>query len=220
MSSIEIYKIDKDGHSFFAQDIKNSWRGAILVWMEMEKKYLPQYIPLILSREIQDMFSDKSKKHSWLKKKYVDYSDFRKNIDSDDLAVLGLENYNRCVGFDISNMKEIWNLCDDKSVDINDRICLWTTFDFSVLKREDIPIVVNAMKHFCCKGIFDKQIKVLENLYKDTDCFAVAWNQTSVNTAYWTPCYNDCEEDEVPFNLFDEMAKNEDIELFDISIFS
>jgi hypothetical protein len=45
MSYTEIYKFKKDGNAECFAEIRNAYRGAMLVWRIIEKKYLPPYIP-------------------------------------------------------------------------------------------------------------------------------------------------------------------------------
>jgi len=45
MSYTEIYRISKTGNVRLHEEVKNSLRGAMAVWMELEKKYLPPYVP-------------------------------------------------------------------------------------------------------------------------------------------------------------------------------
>ena len=41
MSYTEIYAFDKNGNAYMFGEVQNSWRGAMKVWTELEKKYLP-----------------------------------------------------------------------------------------------------------------------------------------------------------------------------------
>ena len=43
MSSTIIYTFDKNGVAHHFADVKNAWRGAMAVWMELEKRHLPPY---------------------------------------------------------------------------------------------------------------------------------------------------------------------------------
>jgi len=43
MSSTIIYTFDKNGNAQHFADVKNAWRGAMAVWMELEKRHLPPF---------------------------------------------------------------------------------------------------------------------------------------------------------------------------------
>ena len=45
MSYTEIYKFNKKGDAEFLDEVKNSFRGAMAIWIILEKKYLPKYVP-------------------------------------------------------------------------------------------------------------------------------------------------------------------------------
>ncbi len=45
MSYTEIYKFKKDGHAEFLDEVKNAFRGAMAIWIIVEKRYLPKYTP-------------------------------------------------------------------------------------------------------------------------------------------------------------------------------
>lgn len=45
MSYTEIFKFKKDGNADYLGEVKNAWRGAMAIWMHLEKKYLPPYYP-------------------------------------------------------------------------------------------------------------------------------------------------------------------------------
>jgi len=56
MSSTEIYGLKKNTVEYIGET-RNSWRGAMAIWIFLEKKYLPKYIPdwvRALNREDQE----------------------------------------------------------------------------------------------------------------------------------------------------------------------
>ena len=214
MSCIEIYKIDTDGYSHYYDDVPNSWMGSMRVWSVLEEKYLSQYIPDTLVEIYENILDGRRRRFEWLKEKYKTIEDFKKNATKEDIKLLYGYIPTRCSSLSIEPMKEIWNLVDDTKLTLAERMCLWTTFDYSVVKKENISDIINAMKEFSTE-IFQPQIDVLNELLKEPDCYAIAWNQTSINCAYWRPCIAECDEDEKPFNLFDKRKENEDIEFLD-----
>lgn len=105
--------------------------------------------------------------------------------------------------FDLSLMKRIWNLADNKRVPLDERIVLCTTLDKCLIRKEDIPRVVTAFRNFDGETSLKEQADVLEELYQDDDCIAVGWHQNSVNCEQWFE-YN-CLEQTDHYYLFDEL---------------
>lgn len=214
MSCIEIYKIDKDGYSHHYNDVPNSWMGSMKVWNVLEEKYLPQYIPDTLIEIYENILDGRRRRFEWLKEKYKTIEEFKENVTRDDIKLLYDYIPTRCSSLSVEPMKEIWNLVDNERLTLAERVCLWTTFDYSVVKKENISDVIKAMEKFSI-DIFQPQIDILKELQNEEDCYAIAWNQTSINCAYWRPCIDECDEDEKPFNIFDKRKENKNIEFFD-----
>lgn len=174
MSYTEIYGFDKTGKAYFAGKVDNAFRSAIMIWMLMEERYLPPYIPQ---------------------------------------GCIGNRTYTRCAAFfNEKAMQEVWDLVLDKNVPEKDRICMCTTFDNCLVKKEEIPDVVDAFRKFGGSTSLPEQAKILEKLYTDDNCIAVGWNQTSVNCDNWLNRgsagneYN-CIIGEEHFWLFEELNK-------------
>jgi len=95
-------------------------------------------------------------------------------------------------------MKNVWNLAGNKDVSIADKVVLFTTFDRYIIKKEDIPTVVECFKQ---KGYKDtslsEQAEVIQSLYENDDCIAVGWNQNSINYNTWDTFHNG-----KPYNIF------------------
>lgn len=45
MSYTEIFKFKKDGNAAHLGEVRNAFRGAMAIWVHLEKKYLPPYRP-------------------------------------------------------------------------------------------------------------------------------------------------------------------------------
>lgn len=45
MSYTEIYKFKKNGDAELFAEVKNAFRGAMAIWVNIEKRYLPKYVP-------------------------------------------------------------------------------------------------------------------------------------------------------------------------------
>lgn len=215
MSCVEIYKIDTNGNSHLFGTAQNSWLGAMQLWKHMEEEYLPQYIPDTLVEIVENILDGRRRGFDWVKQKYPTIDDFKQRAEKDDIKILYHFMPSRCSSFDTKAMQDIWNLVDNENVPIYKRICLWTTFDYSVVKKEHIQTIINAMKQFEEIDSFKEQIVVLSELLQEDDCFAVAWNQTSVNCSHWCPCIEDCDEEDVPFDFFEYKKKNENVEYFE-----
>lgn len=66
MSYTEIYKFKNNGEAELHTEIKNSWLGAMAVWIFLDKKYLPPYTPewAILSKQTDKTYSRASDPHA------------------------------------------------------------------------------------------------------------------------------------------------------------
>lgn len=198
MSTTVIHGFDLDGVcTDEITEAHNAWRGAMAIWKILERKYLPKYRP----RYVPD----------WIQ-------------DDEVNEYLGFEP-TRINGTDPDAMKEVWQLFTNANVSTTDRIVFGTTLDNALVKRENIPKVIEAFEEF------DKEHEGLTNLkeqadglrafYADEKISAVGWNQTSINGDDWSN-FGGYEEDEdgeetpVPYNfntgdkhwwLFDELEK-------------
>lgn len=87
------------------------------------------------------------------------------------------------------DMQPIWNLWKANNIPLSYRIVLMSTFDNVMVKRENIPLVIEAIKEYAKEfddaGHLPEQAKKLEELFDDQECFAICWNQTSVNADAW-----------------------------------
>lgn len=59
MSYTEIYKFKKDGDAECVATVKNAFRGGMAIWLIVEKRYLPKYVPTWAT-----MLGDTSKEYS------------------------------------------------------------------------------------------------------------------------------------------------------------
>ncbi len=116
--------------------------------------------------------------------------------------------------FDENAAKEIWNLADRKDIPLHERIVLHTTFDYCLVKAEDIPKVIEAFRKFGCDDYISlpEQADILEKLPDGT--IAVGWNQTSVVCDDWSNKggYDEENDEAIPYNC---LTMNEHYWLFD-----
>jgi len=109
---------------------------------------------------------------------------------------------------DDKNWNCIWGLSDSDEVLYSDRIVMEATFDKVMVKRENLLTLAKAMDDFCTRyepGSLPEQVQTLRELFKDEDCFAVCWQQTSVTCAW------EEESDEELDEYGDEISRNYDV---------
>lgn len=193
MSYTEIFGFDKEGNAYSYGEVKNAFRGAMAIWSILEDKYLPPFIP-----------------------EYAKAMGIKTIEDAE--RVLGYKT-SRCTAImEDGPIKEVWNLADNKEVSEVDRICLLSTFDRSLVKRENLVRLIKAFRAFVGDTSLKEQADIIEEMMKDENCIAVGWNQTSVNCDTWESYSYDEENDEtVPYNclkqaehywVFDELNLN------------
>lgn len=114
----------------------------------------------------------------WLEEKYL--PPFRYH---DELRPVSRLSYL----LDGSKAQEIWDLWKDSRLSSDERLVLFSTFDYNYLPFERIPDMVEAMRavHLLMEegSNFGKQADALECLFKERkDVQAVAFNGTSVTS--------------------------------------
>ena len=193
MSQTEIYGFDQSGNAYFKAGIKNSWRGAMAIWSFLEEKYLPPYIP------------DYIKATNW----YYDGIGFDEVVEN-----LGYKptRVTSPLGKD-NPLQEIWDLADSEELSLDEKIVLYTTFDSMLVKKEDLPRVIEAFNKFEGITSLKEQASVLTEMLEDENCIAVGWNQTSVNAKTWDNYADDEKTDDgVSYNC---LTQDEHFWLFD-----
>jgi hypothetical protein len=84
--------------------------------------------------------------------------------------------------------KPIWALARREDIPLSDRTVLTSTFDHAMVRRAEIPTLIDAIKDWCQRfepGTLLEQAAVLAELAQDERCYAVCWNQTSVCGDMW-----------------------------------
>lgn len=110
--------------------------------------------------------------------------------------------------FDMGKMKDIWNLVDDTKVSINERIALFTTLDKCLVKKEDLPKVIEAFREFEVDTSLKEQADILEDIYNSCEEYiAVGWHQNSISCEQWFD-YN-CLTETDHYYLFDELEEKQ-----------
>ncbi len=193
MSTTEIYGFDEEGYAYFVGETKNAWFGAMAIWGILEKRYLPPYIP------------DYVKYCNWYRADMSYEEIVRRNgfEPSRTFPTLGKDN----------PTQEIWDLADNENVSVTDKIVLFTTFDRCLVKKADIPKVIEAFLSFVGETSLKEQADILQQAFDDAHCIAVGWNQTSVNSKTWGSYgYDEKSDEHVPYNC---LTQNEHYWLFD-----
>lgn len=199
MSYTIIYGFDTNGNAYEEASVSNSWQGAMAIWNYFEETYLPPYIPEFI------------KHMPW----------YHPGMTYEDVCAKMSYKPNRVSGaFDGKEnpMQEVWDLWQNPDIPTDERIVLMTTFDHVLVKREDLPRVINAFNTFKGKTAnIEAQAMILETLYENDNCIAVGWNQTSINAKSWGTYYPGDDEC-TPYNclngadhwyLFDDLDNNE-----------
>lgn len=145
-----------------AIEVPNAWGGMPHLWMYLEKKYLPSYVPVGADGKPQNDLE-------WVKEKQAKGEYASRWIYS-------------------SSRKEIEDLQKDFRLTYEEMMVFRSTFDFAKVLGEDIPVYLECLKVVAdeCGGIYPQQYKELSNFIKVhsiDDIEAIAFNQTSVNCA-------------------------------------
>ena len=119
----------------------------------------------------------------------------------------------------LNRMEKVWKLADKKDIPTHERIVLFTTFDNCLVKKENLPKVIEAFYNFDGDTSLPEQAGVLERILDNEEYIAVGWNQNSINGDTWDNRggYDPETEVEFPYNcltmdehfwLFDELDNN------------
>lgn len=172
MSHTTIYVFDEKGNAEEYEDISNSWRGAMAIWNFLEEKYLPQFRPKYVPDSVPDSCIE-------------EFCHFKP----------------KRTGSDLSDMQEIWELVNSTEVNVVDKICLATTFDYVVVRKEELDRVIEAFRSFQGNSSLLEQAAILERIKNEGNFIAVAWNQTSVCEPPWV-VYDEEKDTCEPYNLY------------------
>lgn len=114
----------------------------------------------------------------------------------------------------------IWDLVDDERLTDSERIVLKSTCDYQVIKAENIERVISAYQRFDadanCDTTLKQQAEILDQ--NKGNYIAFAFNQTSVNSSYWTEDRNTCECEDCESckeNYYNINTESEHVYVFD-----
>ncbi|MGF7535032.1 hypothetical protein AAGG74_15285 [Bacillus mexicanus] len=113
------------------------------------------------------------------------------------------QKYNIEAGF--GGFQELWKLTDTGALDDFENITLKSTFDNVVVKKEDIPMLLEAFRlyesRFPNSSLLEQAEIIKKDILEDKEMIAVCWNQTSVNANPWTDGYDEDNEEKIPYNV-------------------
>lgn len=101
---------------------------------------------------------------------------------------------------DPAPLQEIWNMASDPRLSEGERICMLSTFDKVLLRKENFMRVVEAFRAFEGDTNLPEQADVIEHMFNDEGIVALGWNQTSINGSLWDS-YNPDTEEHTPYDL-------------------
>jgi len=84
--------------------------------------------------------------------------------------------------------QETWNLIWDDRLTDTEKIVLGSTYDFVLIKKEDIRKVIDAYEEFAKRDdnlSLNEQNEILKKSENDKDCIAVGFNQNSISCDMW-----------------------------------
>lgn len=134
---------------------------------------------------------------------YTEIIKFNKNGDSNSAGIIHNSSRGAWMVWDILSEKylgrhftyldpkleqETWDLFRDERLTNTERIVLGSTYDFVLIKKEDIKKVIDAYREFSMLGdnlSLNEQAEILQILEKDVDCIAIGFHQNSVSCDMW-----------------------------------
>ena len=125
--------------------------------------------------------------------------------------------------FNIMNLTPVWNLAKDFHLPLSHRIVLLATFDNVMIRKENLPRFVQAVDDYSKQfdpGTLPEQCFKLGELVVDPTCYAVCWNQTSVNCDAWEVERETDVDGEPLYEMYDVSHDSDHWFLFDEEQFS
>lgn len=134
-------------------------------------------------------------------------------VDETDNAFRGaMHVWNRlCDKYNIpggmfGGFQDLWKKADTGFLSDAENTVLKSTFDNVVVKKEDIPMLLEAFKEydeqFPNSSLLAQAHIIKKEILQDDDMIGVCWNQTSVNSNPWTE-YDDEADESIPYNVLE-----------------
>ena len=89
---------------------------------------------------------------------------------------LGWEYFD--VHSDCVEQQKLWGLFEDERLTMNERIILGSTYDYVLVKQEDIPLVIDAFKSFEDESNLLEEADILSGLLNDKTCVSIGWQSS------------------------------------------
>lgn len=188
MSYMTLYGFDTAGNIHEIATFDNSWRFAPTIWGKLEAVYLPPHIPAYI------------KELPWYHEGITIEAIRGHHISLSRVLCMCEENA----------MKQIWDLFDDPKVSREHRILLGSTFDYAVVRTEELPELTAAFR--TSELALPQEMADVLDAHKD-EYIAFAWEASLFAGCSWM-CLGPVDDDGngTPYNL---LAGNEHFFLFD-----
>ena len=188
MSYMILYGFDTAGNIHEIAAFDNSWRFAPAIWGKLEARYLPPYIPEYV------------KGMPW----------YHEGITMGEIYGHGLHPTRVACMYEEKGMKQIWALFDKPKVSREHRILLGATFDYTVIRSEELPELTDV---FRASGLaLPREMADVLDAHKD-EYIAFALEASLFAGCSWM-CLGpvDAEGNGTPYNL---LSGNSHLYLFD-----
>lgn len=104
-----------------------------------------------------------------------------------------------------SGFQKLWKLVDTNTLEDFENIVLKSTFDNVVVKKEEIPMLLEAFKEYDKQypnsSLLEQAAIIETEILQNSEMQGVCWNQTSVNSNPWTEGYNEETDEDIPYNV-------------------
>jgi hypothetical protein len=87
----------------------------------------------------------------------------------------------RMSSFSPADQQEVWDLVNDTRLTESEKIVLQSTFDNVLVLKDDIYKLTKAFREFNGNTSLPEQADLIEQIATHKNCWAICWNQTSVN---------------------------------------
>jgi len=105
----------------------------------------------------------------------------------------------------LGGFNQLWKMADKGVLKDFENITMKATFDNVVVKKEDVPNLLQAFKEYdktYPNSNLPEQARIIsEEILLDEDFIGVCWNQTSVNSNPWVEGYDVEMDEEIPYNV-------------------
>ncbi|MFJ8528514.1 hypothetical protein [Bacillus sp. NPDC094106] len=108
-------------------------------------------------------------------------------------------------GLELERFRNLWRMTDKGILTDFENIVMKSTFDNVIVKKEDIPKLVDAFRQYDKKypnSSLLEQANIIEgDILNDQEMMGVCWNQTSINRNPWVDGYDEENEEYIPYNV-------------------